>query len=422
MLNRNGSKQQTIKEKNRALVLQCVLNRNILSRAEIARYLGLTKTTLTNIVNELIADDILIESETISSNTAEGSSGMGRKSIGLALSPKAPLIGGVLIQRGNFHVVFSDLQGRLVTDQKYTYSGLISPEEFQTRLKELFNNARAHTGRPLLAIGLSCAGPLNIVEGKLLNPHNFFTLPYECDIVSFFSELTDGLPVYLCNDATAGAIAEKLFGVGRNEDNFVYISTFNGIGAGLYLNNKLYNGEFGQNGELGHMSINFMGPKCSCGNNGCLELYTDIQRIIDDYDHFKAVFPRHPFFQKRGNTILDVLSLIDDGDVLAMAVMSEYCKYLACAVSNLIAQLNIKLVILAGSSKTENPFFERTLAHMVNKQAFMAKYQKNLVVKSPFGLDSPLYGSVGIVIDKIFNGEIYPVAAGVTERKEGKDE
>ena len=58
MLRENGSKQQTIKEQNRALVLQCVLNRHILSRAEIARQLGLTKTTLTNIVNELIADGI----------------------------------------------------------------------------------------------------------------------------------------------------------------------------------------------------------------------------------------------------------------------------------------------------------------------------------------------------------------------------
>ena len=407
MLNENGSKQQTIKERNRALVLQSVLNQNIISRAEIARRLGLTKTTLTNIVNELIADDILVESGTAAFSSAENAPVIGRKSIGLELSPKAPLVCGFLIQRGNLHVILSDLQGKLVADQKYSYAGLISPDEFRKRLEELFHQIRIQNGQPLLAAGISCIGPLNIVEGKLLNPHHFFSVPYECEIVPFVSELT-GVPTYLCNDATAGAIAEKLFGLGRNEDNFVYISTFNGIGAGFYLDNKLYNGEVGQNGELGHMSINFMGPKCVCGNNGCLEFYADVQSIIDGYDHFKEFLPDHPLFAKRGNTIFDLLSLIDSDDVLAMAVMSEYCKYLECAVSNLITQLNLNLVILAGSLKTTNHFFEHTLMHMINKRAFTAKYRKNLVVKSPFGLDSPLYGSVGIVIDKIFNGEIYP--------------
>lgn len=407
MLSENGSKQQTIKEKNRALVLKCVLNQDVISRAEIARQLGLTKTTLTNIVNELIADDILVESSTIPPAGSENGCVMGRKSIGLALSPQAPLICGVLIQRGNFHVVLSDLQGKLLTDQKYSYDGLIDPKVFQDKLQELYFNARSQINKPILAVGISCIGPLNTVEGKLLNPHHFFSAPFEFDIVSFFSRIT-GLPVYLCNDATAGAVAEKLFGLGRSEDNFVYISTFNGIGAGFYLDNKLYNGEIGQNGELGHMSINFMGPKCVCGNNGCLELYTDVQKIIDEYAHFKEFFPNHPLFRKSGNTILDVLTMIDDNDVLAMAIMTEYCKYLACAVSNLITQLNINLVILAGSLKTANHFFEHTLMHMINRKSLLAPYRENLVVKSPFGLDSPLYGSAGIVIDKIFSGEIYP--------------
>lgn len=409
MLRENGSKQQTIKEQNRALVLQCVLNRHILSRAEIARQLGLTKTTLTNIVNDLIADGILVESDAVPMHE-EAVAAVGRKSIGLVLSPNAPLIGGVLIQRGNLHVILSDLQGKILTDRKYTYNGLISPKEFQKNLRELYFAARAESDRPMLAIGIACVGPLNILDGTLLNPHHFFTEPFDFDIVSFFASFTH-LPVYLCNDATAGAIAEKLFGLGRDEDNFVYISTFNGIGAGFYLDNKLYNGEIGQNGELGHMSINFMGPKCVCGNNGCLELYADIPGILRHYDHFREFFPEHPLFKACDHTILDVLTLIDGGDVLAMAVMSDYCRYLECAVSNLMTQLNINLVILAGSPNTTNHFFEHTLMHMINKKTASARDQRIRVEKSQFGLDSPLPGSVGIVIDKIFNGEIYPGTA-----------
>ena len=84
-------------------------------------------------------------------------------------------------------------------------------------------------------------------------------------------------------------------------------------------------------------------------------------------------------------------------------------RYLAAAVSNLIAQLNVSLVILAGSPRTTSSFFEHTLAHMMNQNSLIGKYRQNLVVKSDFGLDSPLYGSAGIVIDKIFSGEFSPV-------------
>lgn len=107
-------------------------------------------------------------------------------------------------------------------------------------------------------------------------------------------------------------------------------------------------------------------------------------------------------------TILDVLTFIDAGDVLAMSILTEYCRYLAAAVSNLISQLNVNLVILAGSPRTTSSFFEHTLTYMMNQNSPIGKYRQNLVVKSDFGLDSPLYGSAGIVLDKIFSAEIPP--------------
>ncbi|MGI5893807.1 MAG: ROK family protein [Candidatus Merdivicinus sp.] len=403
MLRQAGSRQQTIKQKNRALVLQAVLNRGIVSRAEIARSLGLTKTTLTNIVSELIEDGILEESEPFSSENG----GMGRKSIGLTLSGEAPLICGVLIQRGNLHVVLADLKGEIQIDSRYRYRGLISPEEFRHRLETLYLQTCSQARQRILAVGISCIGNLNTVEGIMRNPHHFFTEACDFPITSFLEGLSN-LPVWLCNDASAGAIAEKLFGKGRDVEDFLYISTFNGIGAGFYLGNRLYNGEFGQNGEIGHMSINHWGPQCVCGNNGCLEVYADISRILQGYRHFQEYLPDHPLLAMQNPTISDLLPLIDSGDILAMCILTEYCRYLAAAVSNLLTQLDISLVILAGSPKTTGNFFENTLAHMLNETAAPGKYRDTIVVKSDFGLDSPLYGSVGIVLDKIFTAELDP--------------
>ena len=405
-MQQTGSRQQTIKEKNRALVLRAVLNGGLRSRAEIARSLGLTKTTLTNIVSELIEAEILTESEPIPAETG------GRKSIGLSLSPKAPLLCGVLIQRGCLRVILSDLCGKIQTDCAYRFHGLISPGLFREKLSALCRECLSQAKKPVLAAGISCVGPVNTTEGSLLNPHHFFTEPFCFPICRFVEEQT-GLRCFLCNDATAGAIAEKLFGKGREEENFVYISAYNGIGAGFYLENRLYNGETGQSGELGHMSINFTGPKCACGNNGCLELYASIPAILEQFSYLRQSLPEHPLFRGEPPSLPETAVLADEGDVLAMAVVTEYCRYLAAACTNLITQLDVRLLILSGSSRPEGRFLPNTLARLVNEKTPLASSQPCRAVQSDFGADSPLYGSVGMLLDRIFRGALSPLPADI---------
>ena len=77
----------------------------------------------------------------------------------------------------------------------------------------------------------------------------------------------------------ASALAEKLYGNGRNISDFVYIGVTNGIGSGIISNDNLFAGEMGFSGEIGHTTINYEGPKCACGNTGCLELYASIPEI-----------------------------------------------------------------------------------------------------------------------------------------------
>ncbi len=397
--------KQTAKFKNRASVLQSVLNKNILSRANIARELNLTKTTLTNIVNDLIQDNILIESDSVVQNAYTN---MGRKSVGLELSEKAPLICGFLIRRERLQVVFANLKGEIVAEERYSYVGLIHPDDFKHQLDKLFHAAATKIGQPFFAAGISSLGPLNVVEGKILNPHIFFSVPCEFEIVNYIHELTK-VPTFFCNDASSGAVAEKLLGSGKDESNFIYITTFNGIGAGLYFGDSLYNGEFGQNGEMGHMSIKYDGEQCVCGNNGCLEVYANVANILKEFSHIKGHFPDHPLFNNEYSTIQDVLTLVDENDMLAMIVVSEYCRYLSFALSNLITQLNINLVIIAGSEKINSNFFEGTLKHMINNKNFMANYKQISVVRSKFGLNAPLYGSIAMVLDKVFSGELYPI-------------
>lgn len=88
------------------------------------------------------------------------------------------------------------------------------------------------------------------------------------------------MPVFIENEANAGAYGEKVFGAAKNHNNIIYASISTGIGIGVIINNHLYRGVSGFSGEMGHMTIDFNGPKCSCGNRGCWELYASEKALL----------------------------------------------------------------------------------------------------------------------------------------------
>ena len=396
-----GSRQQSVKRHNRGLVLRAILNEGVCTRTGLARRLHLTKMALSNIVGELIGEGILSET----GNTAP-QAGAGRRPGRLCLSPAAPAVCGILIRRGELRAVTFDLCGRPLSGGVRTFSGRITPEDFCETLARLYREAAEGCGKPVLAVGVASAGPLNVPEGTL-SPDGLFTRQHVFPAAEFFGELS-GRPVFLCNDATAGALAERLFGMGRSEDSFTYISTLNGIGAGLFLDGRLYNAGIGQNGELGHMSINFDGPKCACGGRGCLELYADPDRILRQRPDSRERYPEHPFFAEGFRLTFPALhGAADGGDPLALEILDEYCRYLGFAVRNLGAQLSVGLVILAGAPGTRNRVFERILREKIERDA-SAICPPCRVVESGFGMDAPVYGSAGIVLEKIYGGELEP--------------
>ena len=401
MTRENGSRQQNVRQHNRALVLRAVLNEGVRSRTELAERLGLTRMALSNLAGELLADGILTETE-----SAPSRAGAGRRSVGLALSPDAPLVCGALIRRGELRTVLCDLAGTPLLREDFRFSGLIPPDEARRVLRGQYERLARDCGRPILAVGVAAAGPLNVPAGTAA-PDGLFDRPEVFDAAGFYAGIS-GRPVFLCNDATAGALGERLFGAGRGEDNFVYISTLNGIGAGLFLDGRLYNAGIGQNGELGHMSIQFDGPRCACGGRGCLELYADPGRILASNPDYAARYPRHPFFGGETPSFPELHRYAGRGDPLACEVLREYCRYLAFAVRNLGAQLSVGLVVLAGAPDAGGRVFERTLREQLGREQ-SAICPPLRVTESPFGMDAPLYGSAGIVIERVFEGLIDPV-------------
>ena len=120
-------------------------------------------------------------------------------------------------------------------------------------------------------IGIGCPGIVSPAKGIIENPPNFkgWNRVYLGRAISMEFEKD----VYLENDANAAAIGEMIFGNGRKLNSFIMITLGTGVGGGIVIDRRIYRGESGAAGEIGHTSINYKGPKCNCGSYGCIEAY-----------------------------------------------------------------------------------------------------------------------------------------------------
>ena len=170
MLTLHGTNLTNVKERNRALALRLISTGQSVSRANLARSMHLTKTTLGNIVSDLIANDIIRE---YTHSSSEADSSLGRKPIILDLSPNSPLIAGMLIKRGLLSVILADLKGRIITQEDYRYDSLDTDTLIETLLK-LLDKLRKGQSRRVAAIGISSVGPVDTKTQKLTIPANFW--------------------------------------------------------------------------------------------------------------------------------------------------------------------------------------------------------------------------------------------------------
>lgn len=394
----SGYNIKDVKNYNRGLILKLICTNPPLSRSQLAKKTNLAKMTLSNIISELILSGIITEQNV--SDDYENTS-VGRPPILLNISNSSPCICGMLIKRGLCQIILSDLRGHVFDNITIKYEKLNSEDELIDMLLESFHELHNRNNRKIISISISSLGPVDINEGVILNPPDFFGLS-NILIVDRIKEDTSK-PTFLINDANAGALAEKIYGLGQNIPNFVYLHIMNGVGAGIILDNKLYEGNTGQSCEFGHTGISFTGPKCSCGNTGCLDLYANTQKMNEKADELKYAYPDSIIFTKNNILWDDYVTFAHKKDSLAMIVVDQFCDYVSYALTNMLNLLDTNLVIIGYDCKTSGSFIEDAIRSKINKTVLYANYNKIEVKRSSFKGDGPLIGSIAIVADKIFN-------------------
>ncbi len=402
MVNHTGSNIQDIKLQNRMLILKLIATNHGFSRVDLAKVTGLSKMAVGKIVSELITCGMVNETErTI---PLSGTSAYGRRPIMLTMSQNSPCICGMLIKRGLCQIVLANLDGSIFEQINIEYIYLENKDNLIEILKDAFLELKKRTNRRILAIGISSLGPIDSSKGIILSPPYFYGIE-NLPIASIMEEITS-LPTYLVNDANAGALAEKLYGIGKNISNFTYLHIMNGIGAGFILHNTLYNGDSGQSGEIGHTSINFSGPKCDCGNTGCLDLYANINSMRNRIKELEPFYKNSPLLKLAEPSWCDFVDSGNSGDSLAITILDEFCSYISYALVDTLNLLDLSNIIVGYDSNTNGMIIEKILERKISKSILSSKFREITLLHSGFDGNAPLIGSIATIADKIFSKQL----------------
>lgn len=381
-----GINNNELKRKNRGLVLQLICCGRILSRVDVAKKSGLTKMTVTNIVNQFIQDHYLVERKAIATSSA------GRNPIRLDIAPTAPKVVGVYISRNALTVIVTDLKLR-----KLYADRLPLKEETRftltVKLFRLLDRAvKQYKSHRILGIGIAAIGPLDCANGILLNPNHFF------GITNYpVAELLNRhyrIPVILNNDTNAAALAEKMFGEVRNLQNFIYLGLDNGVGAGIISNGQLYQNRSGLAGEIGHISVDYKGERCSCGSRGCLETLVNIPVILKNME---ALLKRP--------VTADLIPLFGDEEP-CFPYFKKILHILSAALTGVVNLLDPECIVIGHQGVYFPDEFLELMEEEINRHILAKGYTHVRVVKSSFETDAPLYGSVCCVLNQVFCGEL----------------
>jgi predicted NBD/HSP70 family sugar kinase len=322
-------------------VLQLIWRERQTSRADIARLTGLSRSTVSEIIDGLLKTGLIAE-------TGSGKSSGGRRPIVLEFQDEARCILGVDLGATHVAVALTDLRGRVLSWKEMDHPVRIDPDGTRALVIKLcddcleeWNDGASH----LMRIGVAVPSPVDPLNPRMLSEVVIPAWQGESGLEQL--QLKYGVPVQVDNDANLGALAEHWWGAGKGVNDFVYIKIAHGIGAGYILNGEIYRGAGGVAGEMGHLPIDPNGPSCVCGMNGCLATFIGRPALAE---RIRGLLAEYPDSSLKGmESIFGAIeSAALNGDTLALKLVNEIAEYLGIAISGWFNLMNPNLTILGG--------------------------------------------------------------------------
>ena len=389
---RNPAGQRTVRRHNLSLIT-AALAAAPGSRAELAQRTGLTKATVSSLVDHLIARAVLIEGQ-------PATAGVGRPARPVRLNPDGPVALGVEINVDYVAACVLDLTGEL---RCYRHSAVDnragSAAEAVGQAAALAGEVLAELGQPPLGGALALPGVVG-ADGTLLRAPNLPGLTGARPGEQLAAVL--GLPppragrLLVDNEANLGALASLRAEPAVGPD-FVYVSGEIGVGAGLVVGGELFRGTHGFAGELGHVVVSQDGPDCGCGGRGCVEQYAGQEVLL----------------RTAGQPDLERLEEAVAGrDPAALVAVAQAGNALGVGLASLLNVLDLPKVVLGGVYARLYDEITPALIVQLNRRV-LAPRSPGRLSRSPLGIDAAVRGAAGAVLDRALRDP-----AGIEDRGE----
>lgn len=388
-MEKKGKNLRYLRENNTREVLKYLALNGDCSRIKLSKELGLSKMTITNIVNDLLKSDYICESEFVN---RENVGCTGPKPILLSVKRNKIIAIGVFVSRERLICSLSDIaSGEFYVDQ-YKLDLTNVAKTFVSDVCLIVQKALDYLGdmkKYVIGIGIATVGLVANCTGTLVRSTDFLG-----DSEYFIKDILEerfNIPVFASNDAQAAIIGEQLYGYGRKYSNCLYLGITHGIGSAVISEGKLITGRRGFAVEAGHMSIDYNGAKCDCGNRGCLELYASLPVLLS---------------KSRTRSLDELLEHYEKRETTAVNVINEFIRTVSIALTNLTNLFDVEIIIFGHEGSLFTRDILDSIEKNVNEHTFMNRGKQIKIVTSTFGTLAGLRGASSIVFEKFFNGEI----------------
>jgi predicted NBD/HSP70 family sugar kinase len=362
-----------VRRHNSALVLGAIADSPGISRAGVAARTGLTKATVSSLVDRAIAADLVVDGEPAYRE------GPGRRGTSLTLSPAGPHGLGVEIGVDYIATCLVDLTGRVSRQRIRPADNRAQPaNRVLVKVARAIRAAAVELPVRVGGVGVAVPGLVENSTGFLRTAPNLgwrdVDVPAE---LRDRAELAD-IPILVGNEANFAALGEMWSGSHTDLRDFIHVSAEIGIGAGIVMDGMLFEGVRGFGGEIGHLSVDAKGPRCSCGARGCLEAVAGQEAILAQSD------------------VADVDTLVERleaNDRQALAAVRPVARSLGTALSNVVNLLDVPTIVLGGTYARLEPWLRESLLAELDLRVISVAWSPISILRSTLGTEAAIRGA-----------------------------
>ncbi|HYI93952.1 MAG TPA: ROK family transcriptional regulator [Bryobacteraceae bacterium] len=377
-------RKSALRQANERLVLDSIRRTPGISRAEIARTTGFSRTSVTFVVNRLLKSRLILEEK------IENGLQAGRPPTALQLNAQSMLAIGVEIARPRSGVVLVDLNGKVIDRRTIPWDKDVDAffDEIRMAIRDVTVSFKPSR---ILGVGVSLPGTIDKSVGRVVGAEglDWFNIDVGTRLRHKFK-----WPFFFENDANLSALAEQwLSSNAESLRYFVYVRTQGGVGTGVVVDGRILHGVASAGAEFGHVMLYPDGRSCQCGNRGCWEQYASDAALTREYRELS------------GESIDDCLLIVKrarEKDAIALLALRKTASFLALGFVNLVVALNPQAIIMGEPYASAWDLVDDVVLGELDRRVPAYSLRNLRLLPSRTGADSALRGAAALVLAHFF--------------------